>query len=986
MLLLPPFSLHRRLSAAARCFLSVGSVLAAVIFLSAQLSAADPTNGVIAGRVANSATGRQLEGATVEIPALHLKTLTDETGAFSFGDVPPGTHTVVVSYTGLDTFQKMIEIARGQRVGHQFELTSQMYELGKLVVTGEREGNAASITRQHNAPNVVNVVSMDAYGNVADGNIGNFMQRLPGVGAIIENGDIVGFGVRGTPSELNAVNVDGVRGSNAYGGANPQGDRAVVVDAIPSEFIKDIELIKALTPDLPADSIGGTTNLITKSAFDFKDTVFTYRAGGNLNTYRKDDRKWTPTGAFSYMTKLGAGEHVGLALSSSYTETTNTRDRIQMTRNFDDGRNTQARTLNDKATRTRGGIGTKVDFRPNDRFDFYFSGQYSYFSFQQVRTDWNISAGNTAVADYNVVGWAQIEAGTAPRTTANAAAGVSPGFTDSFTEMLNATFVNTDGGTARHGLTYKYDIGGTLKLPAEQKLSFQASYNPSDYNFVFQYIESRRTGGFGMAIDTTGNRDRPVYRQTYGTTVSYGADLRAYTALRAVNNETSEEEVGNARLDYEKVLAPSIAKIELKTGLKWRSQHRTLSVFQPRWNFVGPTGNASAPEASIAQFRRADPGYGLFNNQYPQRDQLDYPLFLKTFQANPSWFRESGTTVSAGPAFNEITEDVSAAYAMARATQGKFSMLGGVRFEETEVTATGRVTDPNRSNLKLTTRDGNYRDFFPSLHFRYDATKGLALRASYSTGSARPAFSDVYPVTTVTYNTSTGLGQVKQSDPGLHPQMSDNYDVAVEYYFEPVGLVSASYFYKKLTDFISAETRLIESGTNNGFDGNYAGFELVTTRNYGSATIEGYELNYNQQLRMLPGFLKNISVFANYTRIDTSGSYANGTAELVRFIPETANTGISSRLGRLSLRAAYNYKSGYLMTYNAAVFARQRVRDVETWDFNVQYTCSPKLNLFVDVVNAFNKWASWYTGNDPGRVIMSEVYGTRITVGVSGRF
>ena len=948
---------------------------------SAPLAAAS-----IGGRVANTATGAYLEGAEVVLVELNLVTLTARDGAFRFSSIPAGRYTVRATYTGLDPQTLGATVSPDSTVDLKFALTSAVYTLEAVTVSGSREGNAEAITLQRNAANVVNVVAMDAYGNVADGNIGNFMQRLPGVGVVIENGDIVGFGVRGTPSELNAVNVDGVRGSNAYGGANPQGDRAMVVDSIPSEFIKDIELIKALTPDLPADSIGGATNLITKSALDFKDPVLTYRAGGNLNTYRPNERHWTPTGALSYLTRLGVKRDLGLALSSSYSESNNTRDRLQMTRNFEDGRNTQARTLNDQATRIRGGIGAKLNYQPDAQTELYVTTQYTYFSFQQVRTDWNVTAGATTVADYGVVGRAQIEAGTAPRTSGNAAAGIAPGFTDAFTELLNATFVNTDGGTARHGHTYKYEAGGSRKFSGDQKLSFQATYNPSDYDFVFQYIETRRTGGFGMAVDTTADRDRPVYRQTYGTTIGAGADLRPYTALRAVNREKSEEEVSNARVDYEKKLSPALATVDFKTGANWRRQHRTLAVYQPRWNYVGVDGVAASADDNLAQFRRAEPGYGVFSNRYPRRDQFDYPRFLQAFQANPAWFRESGTTVSTPPAFNGITEDVAAAYAMARARLGKLSLLGGVRMENTDVTATGRITDPRKPGATLVTRDGDYRNYFPSVHLRYEPRAGLLMRASYSTGSARPAFGDVYPVTTVTYNTASGLGQVRQSDPGLRPQFSDNLDASLEYYFEPVGVLSASVFHKRLTDFISSETRLIDSGVNNGFGGDYAGFDLVTTRNFGSATIKGYELNYNQQLRQLPGVLKTLAVFANYTKITTNGSYANGSAELVRFIPETANAGLSWRFHQLSWRAAYNYKSGYLMTYNANAFSRQRVTDVGTWDYNVQYAFGPRLNVFLDVVNAFNKWASWYSGSDPGRVIMSEVYGTRIAVGVSGRF
>lgn len=969
---------------------SLSSVLLMVLIGLPSLRSADAGQtsgqGSLSGRVSNAATRAYLEGALVEVPGLGRRALTDEGGVYTFAGLPEGGHEIVVTYSGLDPQRHVVAVGAGRAVTRDFELTAGIYQLEAFTVAGEREGNAVSITRQRNADNVINVVSTDTFGNVADGNIGNFMQRLPGIGAIIENGDIIGFGVRGTPSELNSVSVDGVRSSNAYGGANPQGDRAAVVDSIPSDFIKEIELVKALTPDLPADSVGGATNLVTKSALDFREPVLTYRVGANQNTYRRTDREWRPTGSLSYLTKVGPAKSLGVAVSASYTETTNSRDRVQMARNLPDGRNTTARTLNDQATRTRAGLGAKLNYRPDERTDLYFTTQYTYFSFQQVRTDWSITAGNTAVADYGVVSRAQIEAGAAPRTSANAAAGVAPGFSDSYTELLNATFVNTDGGTARHGHTYRYDLGGSRKLPGEQKISFQATYNPSDYDFVFQYMENRRTGGFGVAVDTRENRDRPLYLQTYGTTIGVGADLRPYTALRAVNREQSDEEILQGRLDYEKKFAAAGATVEFKGGLNWRRQDRTLTAYQPRWNYVGPDGLAGSADDNLAQFRRAEPGYGLFNNQYPRRDQFDYPKFLQTFQANSGWFRESGTTVSTRPAFSGITEDVSAAYAMARARWGSFSVLGGARIEDTTVTATGRITDPRNPALSSVVRDGDYRDTFPSVHLRYEPAGGLLLRASYSTGSARPAFSDVYPVTTVTYNNSTGLGQVRQSDPGLRPQYSRNLDVSVEYYLKPVGVFSLSLFHKKLEDFISSETRVIEAGAGNGFGGDYAGFDWVTTRNFGSATIKGYELNYSQELRRLPGLLRTLGVFANYTKISTNGTYSNGTAELVRFIPETANAGLSWWWRGLSLRAACNYKSGYLMTYNANDYARQRVTDVETWDFNLQYGFSPRFNLFVDVVNAFNRWASWYTGNDPGRVIMSEVYGTRLSAGVSGRF
>ena len=942
--------------------------------------------GELFGHVSNAATRASLEGASVRLAGTNWRTFTAATGQYSFAPLPAGSYTVMVEYTGLETQTTQVTVPVVGRAKADFALTSEVYQMEAFTVAREREGNALSLTRQRNADNVVNVVSMDTFGNVADGNIGNFMQRLPGVGVVIEMGDVTGFGVRGTPSEFNAVNVDGVRSSNAYGGANPQGDRAVIVDSIPSDFIKEIELVKALTPEQPADSIGGATNLVTKSALDFKQPVLTYRAGFNQNTFRENDRRWKPTGSLGYLTRLGKAQNVGLAFSSSYAESTNSRDRVQMTRNQIDGRNTQARTLDDVATRTRGGLSMKVNYRPVEGFDLRASVQYTYFSFQLVRTDWNIGSSSVNVADYSIVSRAQIEAGTVPRTSANATAGVAPGFTDAYTELLNANFTNTDGATARHGRTLRFDVGGERKLRGDQKLSFQASFNPSEYDITFQFIQAVRSGRIGVAVDTRENRDRPRYVQTYGSSIGYGQSLAGYTALRATNTEHSEEEVGSVKLDYEKKFSASLRQLEFKSGVDWRQQHRILTVFQPRWNYVGGDGVAGTTDDNLEQFRKPEPGYGLFNGQFPRRDEWDYPKFLRFFETNRPLFRDQGTTVSAGPTFNEITEDVYSGYVMGRMKLGGLGILGGVRTEGTVLATTGVLSDPRRPGVSRVTRDGDYRKFFPSLHLRYEPNRRLLLRTSYSTGYARPAFGQLYPVTTVTYSDATGLGRVSQNDPSIKPQFSRNYDATVEYYFEPVGVLSASGFHKKVSDFISADTRVVGNGADNGFGGQYEGFDWVTNRNYGSATIKGYELNYQQQLRMLPKPFDTLSIFANYTQIETSGDYGNGSDELVRFIPKTANAGLSWRYARFEFRASYNFKSGYLMTYNANPWQRQRTSGVETADFNLQYSFNPKFTVFLDVVNAFNRWESWYTGTDRGRVIMSEVYGTRLSAGVSGRF
>lgn len=952
--------------------------------------------GTISGRVRNANTGQYLQGAEVVIADRDVSVLTNRDGSFVIPEIPAGEYTLRISYTGLDTQSKKAVVAEGPTTAMDIALTSDVYAMEPLVVAGVREGNAAAITQQRNADGVMNVVAMDAFGNVADGNVGNFLQRLPGVSGIQEVGDVVGIGVRGTPPEMNAFTMDGTTtaaaSSTIYQAAGTQGERAVPVDQVPSDFIKEVQLIKAPTPDMPANSIGGTANMVTKSALDVKGTQFTYRLGANYNTFRKEQREWTPTGSFTLLTKLGRDERLGVAWSGSYTETQNGRDRIQMTRNQPLNFTSQARTLDDWATRIRAATSFKFNLRPFENLDLFAGAQYTYYSFQQPRYDWNITATNR-VADYSRVSRAQIEAGTQPRDASNQTAGIAPEFSPQLTELLHATYSNIGSGSARHSRTYKFDVGGDLRLPAQQKVDFRASYSPSEFMTRFQTINAtRQGGGIGIAVDSSHDRYRPVYRQTYGPSIAAGTDFSAFTANRTLSANDNEDRVIMAKGNYEKLLSLGGVRWQLKAGASWQQQERYEAPYTPTWNYVGADGVAGlnrttgVNDDNIAQWVRREPGYGIMNNQYPRRDALDFPAFMAYFNANPQHFRESGTSVSQGPLRRELTEDVYAGYAMATAQVGRFRAVGGVRGEQSDVSAIGQNRDPRNPTNQLRTRDGSYRDYFPSLHLRYDATENLVLRASYSTGSARAGFGDIYPNTTVTYNETTGLGTVQSATPELKPAYSENYDASAEFYMNPAGVVSAGYFHKDISDFIARETRVIGAGGDNGFGGQYEGFDLNTTTNAGNAMVKGYELNFMHQFVWLPKPFNALAVHANFTRTKTQGSYASGAEELIRFVPKTANVGISGRYRMFEARVSYNFKGGYLYSYSANPDQRIRTSGVETWDFNVQCRLHRRLTLFVDVVNAFNEWESWYTNRDKARVTMAEVYGTRLNIGVSGRY
>ena len=961
--------------------------------------------GTISGTVRNEGTGDFLDGAEVRIVGTERVTTTQRGGSFAFPGVPAGRQQLRAFYTGLDVQETAVVVTAGQTAVVPLALNAAIYKLETFTVAGQREGNAAAITRQRIAENIKSVVSMDAYGNVADGNIGNFLQNLTGVAVNKEAGDIVGIGLRGAPPELNSVTLDGTRTAGANTGFSPQGDRAPLIDQVPSELIKEIEITKGNTPDQSADSLGGTVNLVTKSAFDFKQRVITYRLGINLNTYRDgnfvrgdhgwvDSGKYGPTAALTYLNTFGADRKWGVALSGSFSQTINTRDRVQMTRpNVDNLISTRARQLNDIDTRVRAGISGKLEYRLDETLRVGLSASFNYYTFGGDRSDWDITSAN-GVADYNRVSRAAIVAGSTPRNSANAAAGIAPGFTDTYNELLHATIRSRSSSGKKLSQQSKFGLEGQKKW-IDTLLVMQASYNPSNSRQKSYLFEARRTGGVGIGIDTSNDPTRPVYTQTYGATIGPGSDFNNYSGSntrRILTDDYTFEDITNARADLQHTFSRLAFPVTFKTGVDYRRQYRWYTVFGPNWNLVGADGVAGLNPATgrnddnIGSFVNPNYRYTLFNNSMMPRDHLDYRIAENLFQSNPSYWVPSSATALVRGVARRITEGVSSSYAQAKVTLGKLNVLGGARFEHTDVNGTGSLSDPQAVTQSTTSVESAYQAWYPSIHLKYNLSSAVLLRASYSTSGARPAISALVPDTSVSYNTDgRGLGRVTRNNPGLKPQDAQTYDFSAEYYIEPAGVVSAGVFRKDITDFLYRATSIIGDGSNNGFDGRYEGFELTSTGNLGSALVEGVELNYSQQLRWLPKPFDGLSVFANYTRLRTAGSYAEGVAELADFVPTTYNIGGNFSYRNFQARATYHFKSGYLDNYNANPGSQSRVTDDPTVDLNLQYRVRPSLTVFIDFINVFNKSPDWVSVS-PRHITMSELYGARLNFGVSGRF
>ena len=184
----------------------------------------------------------------------------------------------------------------------------------EVVVTGTRpiaESEAAALLIQKNSDSLVAVVAADGVGRLPDQNVAQATSRLPGVAVERDQGQARYISLRGAPNYWTTLSFDGINV------VSPEG-RDARFDSVPSAIAGKIIVSKAVTPDMPGETVAGNVNVVTRSAFDYKGLHFAGKAGlgkaelGNRNEYEA-------SAVLSNRFDVGGGE-IGVLVSGSYFE------------------------------------------------------------------------------------------------------------------------------------------------------------------------------------------------------------------------------------------------------------------------------------------------------------------------------------------------------------------------------------------------------------------------------------------------------------------------------------------------------------------------------------------------------------------------------------------------------------------------------------------------------------------------------------------
>jgi TonB-dependent receptor len=894
--------------------------------------------GAVTGTVTDSG-GSILSGALVELLPLGIKVVSDDQGKFRIPDVPVGEYTLSVSYVGLAVSNVPVVVSAGQEVTANavLQVASQN---DQVIVTAERmQGEAEAINIERTNDNIVQVLPERVINSLPNTNIADAVGRLPSVSLERDEGEGKYVQIRGTEPRLTNVTVNGVNLPSPEGAV-----RNIKLDAIPADLVERIEVFKTLSADQDADGIAGTVNLVTRTA---SERPF-YALGGTGGYNPLQNGYWR--GGFNgiYGRRFGVSKKFGFLLNGTFDQTNRGIDDLEpgQTTGTDpvSGRNVAFTNTEDQRSysyyRKRYGFSTGIDYNIKPGFSVYARVLYSDFHDYGDTWVYTPNSGNTIKS-------------------------VSPdGKQITFDNALDCQAVNQafDASPAANPNNLNpcspgsYNYRHYIRRPDQQVYSFLTGVRRdlSSNLIVVEFAASRSHNIGGQDFATTNFNGAAASYDNFGNlnAGSNGADLAVnlnnpfrpkfnaldntnlFDATQYVLANTSFTHYIAQQLNFQGAASLShrySAHSHLGTfsmGLKIRNSHSTQNENDQIYNYNGssitlPTvvGGYTNPTYYDNFFRIGNQSYGPASN-YNSIVNAVVPL-LK----DPTQFSlNQATSIRRGAgAFFDANERIYAGYLMNVISLGKLRLETGVRFDaaNTGFTANRIVTQdpnnplitPNNPSITPVFQSSNYLNALPGVQAQYLLEKNTNLRLNYSQGLARPNIGDLVPTTVVDPNASPKT--VSQGNPNLKPTKANNYDILIEHYFQPLGVIQAGYFYKQLSDPIYATASTIPVGQPN------AGFRLLQSINGPSAHIQGIELSLEQHFSFLPGLLKGLGLSANYSYTQSGvtfpATFDGGridNAPLQRQAPNTWNISPTYDRGRLSVRFAISHNDANIAFYN----------------------------------------------------------------------
>lgn len=279
----------------------------------------------------------------------------------------------------------------------------------------------------------------------------------------------------------------------------------------------------------------------------------------------------------------------------------------------------------------------------------------------------------------------------------------------------------------------------------------------------------------------------------------------------------------------------------------------------------------------------------------------------------------------------------------------------------------------------------SYDFLLPSLNLKFGVGDDVVLRLAASKVLTRPDNAYIRTFLNVGIDVNSGALFAQAGNPAIRPATAWQFDASAEWYFAPVGSITLNAFYKEVSDFFYQRVRTEDVS----FGGEVLPVLVRGPDNFdGKGKIKGFEIAYQQTYDFLPSPLDGLGVSANYTYIDSSGlpatflnggNIANNTVEspstvapgslpLEQLSKHNVNATVFYEKGPVSLRAAYNWRSRFLLTASDAIFPFFSIFNEPTGQLDASIFVNVADNIRVGVqgvnlTNEVTKTSQAYTGD-----------------------
>ena len=800
-------------------------------------------------------------------------------------------------------------------------IASERLSAADAAATGATEhvevvGQAASIDQalkeQRNSDNIESVVHADGVAQLPDANVAEAVQRLPGISVERDQGEGRFVSVRGLGPDLNSVTINGTLVPSPESAR-----RAVALDVLPSELVQSLSVIKTLTPDMDANSLGGTVDVQSLSAFDHKGLFYTgtSEAGYNQNTHQTSPKF---SGAISDRFSLGDGiDNFGVAAALSWNKRDFGSDNVETggAWDFNDGarlNSFEQRVYDISRERTGGGL--NFDYKPDDETQLYLRTLYSRFKDSETRNSTSLEFDKPQAA--GELGKAKAKRKLKQREetqeiqsyvfggermlglwTLSGQAGYSTSSEDSPGHIAGATFKGNSS----------FPNSGFYDTEKPRPIIGAGFYDPSNFTLDKVDWEEQDTRDTEKNLRLDLARDYDV--EGYASQVKFGGKVSRRNKDNDLNawvyKDFDDAGFNDAQLNM--------------TSYDKGNVHYQLGQF-------GPGISGGAIKDLIGGLNPGD----YYDEQESRANDF------------------------------KMREDINAAYVMNTVDIDDWRFIAGMRYEGTEFEAKGTGVRDGAFEAQDTQRD--YHHWLPGLHARYQLDKNTQLRAAWTNAVVRPTFGQLAPGFVIDDD------EASFGNPNLKPLESSNFDLGIEHYMGQAGTVSAFLFYKDIKNFVY-NNDLAGSGEWVDFT------EAHTYANGDSAKLYGLELAYSQKFDWLPAPWNGLLLGANTTFSRSSASIEGFDQATGRNrkrdidLPNQSDTVGNLMLGweddTLSLRLSANYKSQYL--YELAGIsdkAHDLHVDAQTFvDFSARYSLTKNLQVSFEAQNLTDQPYFVYSGH-----------------------